>query len=111
MDDDDVADGDFVKANGLADGAPAFIHISAGLEQNTLLDADLALGGIALKSLFPRSERVSPRKFINRHKPDVMAGVPGFFYSVFPSPQPFFYFFFFFFFKNTPREAKKMANY
>src|SRR5258705_10798715 len=102
MDDDDVADGDFVKAHGLADRAPAFIHIGARLQQNTLLDADLALGCIALKSLFPRSERVSPRKLIDRHKPDVMAVCSPFITRVSPSHVSLLLFLFFFCRAETP---------
>src|SRR5258708_9933895 len=70
----DLSGGELEEVRGFLNRAPGLVHEGGRLEHNDLLAVERAFGSLALKTAAPWSETMTPRNFIDGHKPDVVAG-------------------------------------
>ena len=75
-----------VEVRRLGDGAPGFIHESAGQQQQRALAADRPFAGDALKTPAPRPDAVALGDFLVTAMKPMLWRLPAYFAPGFPSP-------------------------
>ena len=72
VDHDHVAGRELVEAHRLRDRAAGLVHVGGGLQEQRLLAAELALGGLALEARAPGREAVTAVDLVHRHEADIV---------------------------------------